>query len=151
MSVGYRGDWRFPDDRATAVLTWWLTTVPMMQSGSPEENDDENILKWKKIQKTVRAWNLLMSREPIKRGQDGDVMASRTWWGFQVKACFASRHLTFLTHVNHQTSPSNHLPPAHTLTSLSVQLFPPLSWFSFFTFELFAVRFSTVASIFSLI
>lgn len=35
----------FTDDRATVVLTWRLTSVPTMQHGSPEENDDENILE----------------------------------------------------------------------------------------------------------
>lgn len=31
----------FTDDRATVVLTWWLTSVPTMHHSSPEEKDEE--------------------------------------------------------------------------------------------------------------
>lgn len=58
----------FADDRAAVVLTRWLTSVPTMQRGSPEEKkkNQENISKNKRC-KTVEAGSLLMSREPMRR------------------------------------------------------------------------------------
>lgn len=129
------------DDRATVVLTWWLTTVPTMQHGSPEENDDEKHFGFK-IRKNKQGLKkkkkTLGTREPMKRGLNGDVIASRTLTNQWQCSVLVSPHcFLFFTRVNHQTSPSNHLLPAHMLTS-----FPAVCLFIFFfTFELLFVRF----------
>lgn len=71
----------FTDNRATVVLTWWLTTVPTMQHGSPEETTARTF--WMKDKKRTnkdfkkkRLWELELSSCLVSQSKEDDMMMS---------------------------------------------------------------------------
>lgn len=129
----------FTDNRATVVLTWWLTTVPTMQHGMKRPRREHFGWKTKKEQTRI------LKKKDCGNSNSLHVLWANqkrtTWWchchwcsmeddGFQLKL---KKPFLFLTGENHHTPPSSLLPLAHAVTSCSPDLSLFLSTVRFFT------------------
>lgn len=116
----------FTDNRATVVLTWWLTTVPTMQHGMKRPRREHFGWKTKKEQTRI------LKKKDCGNSNSLHVLWANqkrtTWWchchwcsmeddGFQLKL---KKPFLFLTGENHHTPPSSLLPPVHAVTSCSL-------------------------------